>query len=76
MSASLPPSSATSPLAFPGAILAGRYRLEEVVGQGGMGSVWRAIHTGLGEQVAVKLVSANFVRSREALRRFDTEAKS
>jgi serine/threonine protein kinase len=63
-------------MAFSGAILAGRYRLEEVVGYGGMGSVWRATHTGLGEQVAVKLVSANFVRSKEALRRFDTEAKS
>jgi hypothetical protein len=76
MSVSTPPSGSTSPLAFPGAILAGRYRLEEMVGQGGMGSVWRATHTGLGEQVAVKLVSANFVRSPEALRRFDTEAKS
>jgi serine/threonine-protein kinase len=41
-----------------------------------MGSVWRATHTGLGEQVAVKLVSVNFVRSSDALRRFDTEAKS
>ena len=75
MSVSVPPSGST-PLAFVGAILAGRYRLEEVVGYGGMGSVWRATHTGLGEQVAVKLVSANFARSREALRRFDTEAKS
>ena len=63
-------------MAFPGAILAGRYRLEEVVGHGGMGSVWRATHTGLGEQVAVKLVSSAFARSSEALRRFDTEAKS
>jgi serine/threonine-protein kinase len=75
MSVSVPPSGST-PLAFVGAILAGRYRLEEVVGYGGMGSVWRATHTGLGEQVAVKLVSAHFARSREALRRFDTEAKS
>jgi serine/threonine-protein kinase len=77
MSVSAPPSSgSTSRLAFPGAIVAGRYRLEEVVGYGGMGSVWRATHTGLGEPVAVKLVSANFVRSSEALRRFDTEAKA
>ena len=75
MSVSVPPSGST-PLAFTGAILAGRYRLEEVVGYGGMGSVWRATHTGLGEQVAVKLVSSSFARSSEALRRFDTEAKS
>ncbi len=76
MSASVPPSGSTSPLAFPGAVLVGRYRLEEIVGYGGMGAVWRAVHMGLGEQVAVKLVSANFVRSQEALRRFDTEAKA
>ena len=76
MSVSIPPSGSTSPLAFPGATLVGRYQLEEVVGYGGMGSVWRATHTGLGEQVAVKLVSANFVRSADALRRFATEAKS
>jgi hypothetical protein len=76
MTASEPPSGSTSPLAFPGAILVGRYRLEEIVGYGGMGSVWRAVHMGLGENVAVKLVSANFVRSQEALRRFDTEAKA
>jgi serine/threonine-protein kinase len=76
MSLSVPPPSSTSRLAFPGAVLAGRYRLEEIVGAGGMGAVWRAIHIGLGEQVAVKLVSATFVRSSEALRRFDTEAKS
>jgi serine/threonine-protein kinase len=41
-----------------------------------MGSVWRATHLGLGEPVAIKLVSAEFVRSREGLRRFDTEAKA
>ena len=76
MNPSEPPSGSTSPLAFPGAILVGRYRLEEIVGYGGMGSVWRAVHMGLGEHVAVKLVSANFVQSQEALRRFDTEAKA
>jgi serine/threonine protein kinase len=76
MSVSVPPSASTSRLAFPGAIVAGKYRLEEVVGTGGMGSVWRATHMGLGGQVAIKLVSAIFVRSAEALRRFDTEAKA
>ena len=76
MSASVPPSALTSRLAFPGAVLAGKYRLEEVVGTGGMGSVWSATHTGLGGHVAIKLVSATFVRSSEALRRLDTEAKA
>ncbi len=76
MSTSVPPSGSTSPLAFPGALVAGKYRLESVVGVGGMGSVWSAVHLGLAQQVAIKLVSSNFVRSTDALRRFDCEAKA
>jgi serine/threonine-protein kinase len=41
-----------------------------------MGSVWSATHLGLGQQVAIKLVSATFARSTEGLRRFDREAKA
>jgi serine/threonine-protein kinase len=73
---SVPPSGSTSPLALPGAIVAGKFRLESVIGVGGMGSVWCATHVGLAQQVAIKLVSANFARSSDALRRFDREAKA
>src|SRR5882672_2143013 len=76
MSMSVPPSGSTSKLAFPGAVIGAKYRLEEVVGYGGMGSVWSATHLGLGEQVAIKLVSANFARSSDARRRFEMEAKA
>jgi serine/threonine-protein kinase len=76
MTSSIPPSGSTSKLAFPGAILVGKYRLEEIIGVGGMGSVWLATHQGLNQQIALKLVSANFARSTDALRRFDTEAKA
>ncbi len=51
------------------------FRLEEFVGGGGMGAVFRATDTKLGRAVAVKVVS----RSRtgdEALRRFRNEAQS
>src|SRR5579871_4586519 len=76
MASSIPPSGSTSKLAFPGAVLVGKYRLGEVIGYGGMGSVWSAVHLGLSQDIAIKLVSANFVRSSDALRRFDTEAKA
>ena len=37
-------------------VLAGKYQLVSVLGQGGMGTVWRAEHLGLGAPVAVKLM--------------------
>jgi serine/threonine-protein kinase len=76
MSTSAPPSGTTSGLAFVGAVIGGKYRLEEVIGYGGMGSVWSATHLGLGERVAIKLVSLQFARSAEARRRFEMEAKA
>ena len=76
MSEEVSPSGPISPLVFRGAVLAGRYRLEDIVGSGGMGAVWSATHLGIGQQVALKLVYANFARSADALQRFDREAKA
>src|ERR1700677_1281645 len=66
----------TSDLARAGVVVANRYRLDAVIGRGGMGSVWSATHLGLGHRIAIKLISREFIRSADALRRFDAEAKA
>jgi serine/threonine protein kinase len=59
-----------------GLTLAGRYRLVTKLGQGGMGSVWRAVHLTLGTPVAIKLIDPSIAQSEEALARFKREAQA
>ncbi|HEX4338408.1 MAG TPA: protein kinase [Polyangiaceae bacterium] len=59
-----------------GTLIGGKYRVEKLIGRGGMGSVWSAVHTSLGQRVAVKLIAKRFAASREARHRFDLEAKA
>lgn len=59
-----------------GTVVAGKYRVEQLLGQGGMGSVWAGRHVTLGQLVAIKFVHPKLVGSAEARRRFDNEAKA
>jgi serine/threonine protein kinase len=60
-----------------GTVLAEKYRLESLIGRGGMGSVWRAEHLGLNAPVAVKLLNlVQFEGASDALARFHREARS
>ena len=54
-----------------GRILGGRYLIEEVIGRGGMGAVYRAVDERLGRHVAVKVITlsgANDSEVRDRLR--------
>ena len=54
-----------------GSTLSDRYRLVEVIGEGGMGSVFRAEHLVTGAMVAVKLLHPEFVGVGEVVQRFE-----
>jgi serine/threonine protein kinase len=57
-----------------GSILDGRYRIDAVLGTGGMGKVYKGEHTSLGRTVAIKVLHADLGRNREAAARFQREA--
>src|SRR3954463_6375323 len=56
--------------------VAGRYRLEQPLARGGMGSVWVAQHTQLDAPVAVKFMDPLPASSSAARARFEREAKA
>src|SRR5512138_1757977 len=60
----------------PPGLVAGKYRLTELIGRGGMGSVWEGTHTTLGTHVAVKFIDSEYAESPEARNRFDNEARA
>ena len=62
---------------LPGTILDGRYRLEEAIGSGGHGIVYRSVHLALGREVAVKLFRPASGRvTAEQVRRFQREGQA
>lgn len=58
-----------------GAVLAGKYRVERVLGTGGMGVVVEAHHLQLEEKVALKFLLPRHAQRPEAVARFDREAR-
>ena len=59
-----------------GEILAGKYRIERVLGRGGMGIVVAATHLQLGERVALKFLLPEALENAEAVERFSREARA
>src|SRR5882724_5850961 len=60
----------------PGTVILGRYRLDSLLGRGGMGSVWRGEHLQLRSPVAVKLLDSSISKDDQMLARFMREAQS
>jgi eukaryotic-like serine/threonine-protein kinase len=59
-----------------GVTLDERYRLDAVLGEGGMGSVFRATHLAMDRKVAVKLLKPHLTSDQAALQRFAREARA
>jgi len=56
-------------------VIAGRYRIEHPLGEGGMGRVYAARQVGLERPVAIKILRPELARDTVALRRFQREAR-
>jgi serine/threonine protein kinase len=54
----------------------GNYRLERVLGAGGMGIVYEAVHVGLNRAVAIKILKPEVAVDRQRLERFAAEARA
>ena len=54
----------------------GAYELLEPLGQGGMGTVWKALHTKLGKNVALKFLPPQLLSSPAAVERFEREMRA
>lgn len=59
-----------------GRLIGSRFVLERPLARGGMGSVWVAMDTQLGVQVAIKMMAKDCVSSPDLVMRFEREAKA
>jgi serine/threonine-protein kinase len=59
-----------------GTVVCGRYRVEKLIGRGGMGTVYSVTHTNTGEELALKLLHPALAENVAAVERFKTEARA
>lgn len=65
-----------SPALEPGRVVAGRYRVEKRIGEGGMGAVYLVRHVHTDESLALKVLHAHVLKDDSAVERFRREARA
>src|SRR5258708_37598826 len=69
-----PIPAATGAQSLVGKVLSERYRIESVLGEGGMGAVYLAEHVLMRKRLAVKVLHPEMTRMPEMVARFEREA--
>ncbi len=59
-----------------GTTVASKYRIDRLIGRGGMGAVFQAANLAIGKRVALKFLDHEAARNREACQRFQREAEA
>ena len=62
--------------ALAGTTVAGKYRVDRMIGRGGMGAVFQAVNLAIGKRVALKFLDHEAAQNREACQRFQREAEA
>src|SRR5580693_743430 len=68
------PEGSAEPQSLVGVVLSGRYLMERLIGEGGMGAVYQAEHTHMRKRLAVKVLHPEMSRLPEVVARFEREA--
>ena len=61
---------------YVGAVLSGRYRIERIIGVGGMAVVFKAFDLLMNKHVAIKLLKEEIAGEEDSVKRFVNESKA
>jgi serine/threonine-protein kinase len=59
-----------------GQVVGGKYRVDRLIGTGGMGTVWEGMHVALGHKLAIKFIKPAYATHPDARKRFEIEARA
>ncbi len=59
-----------------GKVVGEKYRVDQLIGAGGMGTVWQGVHITLGNKVAIKFIKPAYAQHPDARKRFEIEARA